>query len=431
MGTLAGRAELAHHAAGGTAIDGGLDYLAKHQGADGAFDTSNQAYLVWWGQTQFVLQLKNELRVVLDRGLRSANAHTRLRALHAGLRILPVETRADFWQLGLEGEEEEPKKNRMRNFLDARDLAQNELYLEFLPRYLELAKREQAAGVARLIAGTQLRDNQVVAQVLNWKLKQVENITELADALWVELVDAAYSRFNRSGKLGTPEGNPMEAFRNESTAKLIDTAEELFAQVFGAALIIADTRLNRQGPALLAALLKKIEGNTGLSTIAFVIETLLFHLDKKFNEDTPAGPLVVNHAEGFLTPLVAFLGPATEPLKARPWRHDVQNRAQYVLEEAILRRLGWFPPNASVITQAVGVVRGELQRGPAESMSHQGRAAFRLLTETPDLFLGEVIQSAKANPHAVLGDAAVAREYEACVIAILDLYDKVPPPPAN
>lgn len=415
------------------------------KGADGAFDRLNQDYLVWWGQEQYSLVIKRDLRKLLQRGLNSPDANARLRVLHAGLRLHPVETRSEFWTLdleekgadALEGEAatlarkkdaEEARKNRMRGFFDARDRAQNEVYLEFLPQYLLAAQKEQGAGVARLIAGTQLRDTRVVAQILTWKLQKVKDVNELAEALWVELVDAAYSRFNRSGKLGDPNGNPLEAFSNQSTADEVNPEEVLFANVFGTAITIAEGALQHRTAELFAALMKKLKSETSLSTYAFVVETLIFHLDKKFNEESAAAPLVVEHAETLLTSLVDFLGPTNPTFAERPWRADLQARAQYVLEEAILRKLGWFPPTAEVISQAVGVVRRELQSTPASQMSHHGRAAFRLLTETPELFLGEAIQSARTNPHAVLGDETNSRAYEACVVEILSLYERLPPP---
>ncbi len=397
------------------------------KGADGVFDALNQAYLFEWGKVQYENELKLKLRALLTRGLASPDANARLGYLHAGLRLLPVESRTDFWQLGLAGESQDPKKARMREFIGVRDKVQTEIYLEFLPLYLSQAHSTQGAGVMKLIAGTQLRDTLVVAEVLNWKFKQIDNPTELAAAVWGELQDAAYSRFNRSGKLSDPQANPLEAFKNEGTPDAPDVEENFFSDVLTAALAVAETKLNGQTEIFLGALFQHLVQATDSPIYAFVLETLLFHIDKKFNEEGTAAALVIEHIQPFLTQLDSFLGPETVGLQKREWRLALQEKTRYVLEEAILRKLGWFPPTPAIISEAMTLLRGELATGPTIPLSHTGRAAFRLLTDTPELFLPEVLSGTRLNPHAVLGNDTTAANYEACVHLLLDLYENLPP----
>jgi hypothetical protein len=280
----------------------------------------------------------------------------------------------------------------------------------------------------KLIAGTQLRDPNVVSIILSWQIWKLTAVEDLVNLLWVEWVDAAFSRFNSSGKLKDPEYNPLEAFKNESNSEGDNPEEILFSSVFGEALRMAEGPLGQKTEALFDGLLNQLKKNTQLGTFAFVIETMLFHLDKKFNEEGIASDLVIRHCHKFLSQLDAFLSDENSGVGKRAWRESLRWKVRYVQEEAIIRKRGWFPPTQEVMAQAAHLLQGELAQGSGTELSPDGRSALRLLTDTPEMFLSHVVQGIQANPQETLGDDGFLQAYKTCAQLVVGLFDALPPP---
>lgn len=240
-----------------------------------------------------------------------------------------------------------PRASVRRAFLKSQFETIEQMASDYLDAYL--AEPAQSFESVFPLLDKELRTEPHQQKLLTWLIPRAETPRQLGSLFGTELWDAAFLRF--AGDIKDDKVDPMDRpIRTDCEGSFPE--ELLFGQVFLQLLERAESGMGISPTEFLADVFARLLGSSPPSSLNFMLETYLFHIEKLLEK----GVLPSASYEAMEVHLKAIarelFSRAPEPLTDETsWHRSVAEYALKLLQEVIVLSRGWHPPTQASIAE--------------------------------------------------------------------------------
>lgn len=356
--------------------------IEDNRGDDGHFFGLNRDFLIAVAVEQYRAEFSLVLEHKLTEFARNPEKNNAA-GFKEAIEKMPIEGREIVWKVA------EKLEETRREFYRIQEEVRDGLALKFLPAYIDNFSTQEFDYVLSLITN-KLRDLKLSAPVVNWCLQNARNSEDLLALLHNELTDATYIRF-RSLKLNDPNADPYTSIPHQHEDDKPLPEEPFFTDVLRAILHLSETKFQANRRTMISRVFRGLLKSKPVS-INFRIETLFRHIELMLGDGT--------HLEEWdqilrdVGSLIAIQA-ANEDSPVHMCGKNHAEQIQYLREEIVIRRKGWFPPTSSTFPEIFEILHnnanlngGKTPEDPVAAM--ELAAARRALIDISTQVLSEV-----------------------------------------